>query len=283
MIPAYAIRFRWFALIVLLMVGSVPAVRAEGSIERLLDVSGLRHTLEQLPTVILTTLDAPQPDIDILPQIRVAMKDAARQAFGVGALLSTARNHLQSSLSEPQLISAIAFFETPLGRRLTRLERELADPSVAGVFESYVRDLATRPPGHPRLKLIEAYDAATGSSEAVMAVMESTALAVALGLNASQPRQAQLPSQDLRRRIREALPEIETQARLHVMASVLFTYRGLDDADFASYVRFLEAPEGAGYARASAQLFQRIMTESMGRLMQALPMAIERVRGSARI
>lgn len=283
MIPAYAKRLRWFALLVVLMVVSVPVVRAEESIERLLDVSGLRHTLEQLPDVIVAALDAPQPDVDIPLQIRVALKDAARQAFATQTLLSAAREHLQSRLNEQQVASAIAFFQSPLGRKLTRLERELADPSVAQTFESYVRGLADRPPAYARLKLIGAYDAATGSSEAVMAVMESTALAVALGLNASQPKQAQLPSQDLRHRIREALPEIEAQARVHVMASLLFTYRGLDDAEFASYVRFLEAPAGAGYARASAQLFQRVMTESMGRLMQGLPGAIERARGSVRI
>jgi len=283
MFPAYAFRFRWLAFIVLLMAGAAPAVRAEGSIERLLDVSGLRHTLEQLPGLIVTTLDVPQPDVDIPPQIRVAMKDATRQAFGSGALLATARDHLQASLSEPQIAAAIAFFETPLGRKLVRLERELADPAAAGAFEAYVVGLASRPPGRERVRLIEAYDAATGSSDAVMAVMESTALSVALALNASQSRQTQSSPQDLRRRIREALPDIEAQARLHVLASVLYTYRGLDDADFARYVRFLEAPAGTGYARASARLFQRVMTESMGRLMQALPMAIERARGSARI
>lgn len=283
MTSVYAYRVRWFALLFALLVGAASNVRAEGSVERLMDVSGLRHSLEQLPAVILTTLDAHEPDMEMPAQIRVAMKDAARQAFRADVLLATAKDHLERSLDAQHMASAIAFYETPLGRQLTALERDLADPSTAGVFDTYARELAARPPSHARMKLIEAYDAATGSSEAVLAVMESTALAVALGLNAAQPRQAQLSSQDLKRRIREALPQVETQARLHVMASVLFTYRRLGDAEFAEYVRFLEAPSGATYARASAQVFQRIMTEAMGRLMQALPAALERARGSARI
>ncbi len=283
MVPAYAFRFRWMALLAVLLVGMGANVRAEGTIDRLMDVSGLRHTLEQLPAVVLVAFDAPRPDIEMSAQVRVAMKDAARQAFRTDILLATARDHLERSLNKEQTASAIAFYETPLGRQLTQLEREMADPSLSGAFDSYVQELAKRPPTHARMKLIEAYDAATGSSEAVLAVMESTALAVALGLNASQPRQAQLPSQDLQRRMREARPEIEAQARLHVMASVLYTYRRLGDAEFGDYVRFLEAPAGVGYARASAQVFQRIMTEAVGRLMQALPMALERARGSARI
>ena len=108
------------------------------------------------------------------------MKDAARQAFRTDAILSAAKDRLEHSLDAQQIASAIAFYETPLGRRLTALERDLDDPAVAGAFESYALELRAHPPTH----------AATGSSEAVLAVMESTALAVALGLNASQPRHA---------------------------------------------------------------------------------------------
>lgn len=264
----------------LLVLGGAQAAHA-ATVDRLMDVSGMRHALAQLPGVVGASFDSPQA-ADMPPALRSAMRDAAGQAFRAQDLAAVVRDRLARDLSERQVADAVAFYETLLGRRIIEMEMKASEPAALPQFEAYARELQQRPAPEARRRLIEAYDAATGSTDAAVAIMESTALAVALAFNAVQPRQAQVSAQDLQRKLKEAGPQLQSQARAYVAASLLYTYRALGDRELGDYVRFLQTPSGAAHARASAQAFRHVITEAMARFAQSLPKAVERSRGAAR-
>jgi len=261
------------------MILGAAAAAAVASIDRLLEASGTRHSLAQLPATIVSAMDAPQPGVDMPYDMRVALKDAATQAFQAEHMIGVVRSRMASDLSERQIADVMTWLVAPLGKRITDLEKESSDPSAMQGIENYARELQKRPPAPARVALAQELDAATGSTEIAAALMESIALATALGLNAAQPRQSQLPAEILQLDIKKAMPQFRQQAEGIVLVSVLYTYRSLSDTELTQYVRFMQTPSGAAYARSGAAATREALTQATGRFMLAIPKAMERSRG----
>jgi len=260
-----------------MILGTATATAA--SIDRLLEASGMRHSLSQLPTTMVAAMDAPQPGVDIPYDMRLALKDAATEAFQAEHMIGIVRSRMARDLSERQVGDVMAWLVAPLGKRITDLEKESSDPSAMQGIENYARALQKVPPAPARVALAQELNAATGSTEVAAALMESIALATALGLNAAQPRQSQVPTEILQRDIKKAMPQFRQQAESIVLVSILYTYRSLSDAELTQYVRFMQMPSGVAYARSGAAATREALTQATGRFMLAIPKAMERSRG----
>ena len=275
-------RARTLAAFLALLSTWIAGTCSAASIDRLMDASGMRHALLQIPATIALSMDAPQPGVEMPQYVRVALKDAATQAFRAEQIIAAVRSRLARDLSEREIADVLAWLDTPLGKRISHLEMKASDPSAMSRIENYERELQRRPPPKSRRVLVQDLNVAIRATETGLALMEAIAFASALGLNAAQPRQAQIPAELLRRKIREALPELQAQAEATVAASLFYTYRPLPDRELAAYLGFLQSESGFAYSRSSAEAIREALTHATGLFMAAIPKALQRAQGSGR-
>jgi len=252
------------------------------SVDQLMDASGIRHALNHVAASISASMDTPQPGMNLPEDIRRGLKDAAAEAFRPAPMIDTVRTKLGRDLNSQQIADTMRWLDAPLGRRITALENKAAEPAAMRGLEAYAKELQSRPPSQLRRRLVQDLNAATGSVEIVTSMIEATALAVALGMNAGQPKQAQIPPALLQEKLRAALPDMRAQAESILTLSALYTYRGLPDAELSDYLRFLQSSSGAAYSRATATAVQEAMTQAIGRFMVTIPKSLERTRGGTR-
>jgi hypothetical protein len=265
-----------------MMFGTALAAAAV-SIDRLLEASGTRHAIAQIPATIAASLDTPQPGVDLPHDVRLALKDAAAQAYQAEQLIKVVRDRMGRDLSEGQVGDVMTWVATALGKRIVELEKQSSDPSAMRSIEAYARDLQRSPPPAARVALARELNAASGSAEVAAALVESMTLATALGLNAAQPRQSQVPNELLEQDIKNALPQMRQQAEGIVLVSILYTYRSLSDAELSQYLRFMQTPSGAAYARSGAAAMREALAQATGRFMLAIPKAMARSRGKGQV
>ncbi len=276
----------WFALLralplVLAMLLCVAAAHAASPhaarIDRLMEASGINHSIGQVLPGILGGLDETRQPMPA--QVRAALRDAAMQSFRSAPMLETFRARL-GTLSAAQVDDALRWLDTPLGRRITALENAAAEPGAAAKIEAYVQSLQTKPAPAGRVRLIEDLNRATGAQDVMNDIMEAILLGSALGVNAAQPRERQVPAEALRKQIKSGMPEVQRQTEQFVMSSMLYTYRPLADSDIETYIRFARSPSGAAYQRIGTAGLRDALLAAVARFMNAIPKAMERSKGA---
>jgi hypothetical protein len=248
-------------------------------IARLLDASGIAHTVRQLLPSMAMGIDDPGQKIPA--NVRVALREAVGQAFQPNPMIERVRTSMGASLTTRQLDDTLAWLDSPLGRRITALENESADPAVLPKLRAYARELEKRPLPQRRVELIREMDAATGASEVNVLTTEAGILAVALGMNAAQPAQQQMPAETLRQRVKATMPQLRQQLTGLVALGMSYTYRSLSDQEVESYLKFLKSPSGMAYSKAAVAGMTEAVMEANGRFMQLIPKAIVKHKGTA--
>jgi hypothetical protein len=273
---------RLLGALVLVLAAGFSAACAGASIDRVMEASGMRHALMQVAPTILQSLDTPQPGAEIPPYLRAALKEAAAQAFKSDRIIDGVRAQLTRELGEREIREVLSWLETPFGKRITELEMRAADPAALARIESYARELQRRAPAKSRRLLIQDLNVATRSTETGLALMEAIVYASALGVNAAQSKQTQVPAEHLQREIRKALPGMRAEAEAQVTATLFYTYRTLTDRELGAYLAFLQSESGFAYARAGSDAIRDALTQAISLYMTAIPPALQRAQASGR-
>ena len=247
-------------------------------VARLLDAAGIAHTVRQvLPSM---TMSFDDPGQQIPTNVRVALREAAGQAFQPKPMIERVRTSMGAAMTARQLDDTLTWLDAPLGRRITALENEAAEPSVLPKVQAYASELEKKPLSPRRVELIREMDAATGASEVNILMTEAGILAVALGMNAAQPVQQQMPPDTLRQRVKATMPQLRQQLTELVTLGMSYTYRSLSDQELESYLKFLKSPSGTAYSKAAVGGMTEAMMEANGRFMQLIPKSIARHKGT---
>jgi hypothetical protein len=240
--------------------------------DRLMEVSGMAHSIRQIQPTMTGSFDRPQQDIP--DNVRLALREAAWLAFQPNPIIEQVRARLGAMLTGPHLDKTLAWLESPVGRRITDMENAAGEPAAASQVESYGRELEKRPPTKRRTDLITQLMAATGSTEFSATMLETAFLATALGINAAQPVQQRSPIEMVRQRIASVLPKLQKDNERDLAVSMHYAYRTLPDRELESYLKFLKSASGAAYTKDTLKAVREAMNDAMSRYMQAIPRAL---------
>jgi len=204
-----------------------------------------------------------QVDAAIVP----ALAEAALEAFRPDVLEADIVGDIQQRLSIEDMNAALAFLDTPAGRRVTRAEEQTSTRTPAEL-EQYVRELQQKSPRDARLSLVQELIAASYIEDLTVRGMQAIALGVALGMDSTQPRERRIGRANLERQVKKALPEeeIKQDLRLSLPVGYLYTYRDIDDADLRAYLRFLTSASGKRYTEQMTEAFMGALVRASVRL-----------------
>jgi hypothetical protein len=250
---------------------------AAGKIDRLIEVSGIAYAARQLPPSIASGFDDPQAGLG--DDVRAALREAAILSFRPDPIIEKTRKALTAALNARQLDDSLAWFDSPLGRRITDLENSASEPASNDRIIAYAKMLKEKPAAKHRAELIAKINEATQSGEINAMIWENTYLASALGINAAQPEENRMPAEAVRRRVKSTAPELRKESDENLTLTMLYTYQSLTDKELEAYLKFLKSSGGAAYSKASATGMREAMLEQMARFMQAIPKAIANQKG----
>lgn len=217
--------------------------RAEArALDDLLHRSGLKIQLESLTAGIRTQFlraHRRQSGADRLTIDRIVV-----ERFAAETLYSKIRLEFQRSLEPAPLEKALAWYESPLGKRITG--QELAALVAAGGPEA-VADLERNRPSSRRLELIERLEAGGGASETTVDVTVAIVRSLTVAFQPGLPAVAGLSRAQLDKQIAQARNRTLEDMRRLCLVSMLLAYRGLSDDELAQYVQFVESDAGQWY------------------------------------
>lgn len=236
------------ALTCLLVLGSAPALAQDTNVvaQRLVKSSGLTVQLRGFSDQFAKQFGQQRGK---LPDGIVAeLSSAAREAFRADVLEADIVDGVSKKMKLDDMNQAIAWLETPVGRRVTVAEEE-ASTEGEEAMRKYVESQGGKKPSDARQKLIADLIATTPGVDHSARKIEAIGLGVALGIDSTQPSQNRIGLKRLQERLKAAMPaeKIKQQIRDVLPGIMAYTYRDVSDADLAEYVKFLGSPLGKRY------------------------------------
>jgi hypothetical protein len=242
-----------FALVCLLLAFLCPATASAGErpplVDEVLELSGLREKMAQLPSLVygqLRSQPAP-PDTPTGEAVVQALKDA----FRGDRLYEALADRVARRFDPARGATVAAILRTDLSRRMAALEVDASRPEMLSTMMAYAaRIMITDRPAPARVDLVRRLDIAMGATSLTLAVDVATRQGVTRVVDVVlPPAQRRNPAATSDGSLRSLSPDANASARMATEVALLFTYRTVSDEDLTRYVAFTESEDGQWLAR----------------------------------
>lgn len=215
-----------------------PSAATTAAVDEFLDLSGLKVQLAAISAGIRVQFLGTGGGLSA-QDLMVIDRIAARH-FSAEMLYARMRLELERSVDAVRLEGALAWYRSPLGRRITR--DEMAAIASAG------EEVSIPWPSDARVELIQRLDATGGAAETAVDVTLAIVRSLTRALEPFRPAHLRQTPDQLEALIARVRSEALTPIRIACLQNMLFAYRDLDDAELGEYVRFMESAAGQWYA-----------------------------------
>ena len=211
-------------------------------VEEALRLSDLKTDLAAIRTRLLGYLDADQPETSQW------IAGSLKTVYAPAAYLKVITQALLDRYDADAMTHVLAWYRSPLGRKITRLEAAAQASRRRADRTRYLAGLEERQPSDYRLVLIFSIDEAAHTSAATTGALTTSMDGWALGI---EQLAGERETQEIRQ-TEAALGKFRAKSRDDVADDVLreliYIYRDATDADLRAYVEFLESEAGTWFS-----------------------------------
>lgn len=215
-----------------------PSATTTAGVDELLDLSGVRVQLAAISVGIRVQLLRMQSGLSD-QDLAVIDRIAARH-FSAEMLHARVRLELERSVDARRLEGALAWYRSPLGRRITRDETA----AIASAGE----EVSIPWPSDARIALVQRLDETGAAAETAVDVTLAIVRSLTRALEPFRPAHLRQTLGQIEARLAGVRAEALAPIRIACLQNMLFAYRDLDDAELGEYVRFMESAAGRWYA-----------------------------------
>lgn len=197
------------------------------------------------------------------------LRKAVATAYSASSLRPVLRAELAKTLTRGEIAAALAWLDSPTGRKLTSLEEKASTPEAQGRLQaaSHGNAPAVAP---ARARILHELITATRADEVGASLLIETAAGVTEGAALFTPGDPSAAVAAARSELEARRSEVV--AAMHEQSFVAFAlvYAPASDAELAALLAFARSPAGAHYHAASARAFESTLTQAAKRLGGAL-------------
>jgi hypothetical protein len=207
-------------------------------VETLLKVSGISAQLGRLSDGLVAEIVGLSGRGNSASDERGEMGALARKAFQPGRFTQAAKQSLLKHYDASAYDRYIALMSDPLVVRFTDME---GLPINGEAFSSYMKELQAKPFAVDRIKLIEAIDEASRTSEFRIKIITTIAETVSIASLGACPTKERVA--EIKGALSKAKDSIKQQGEASSRIALAYTYRNATEAELTSYLKTMR--EGA--------------------------------------
>ena len=227
---------------------------------QLMKMSGLEEQLNQIKEHVFTNLNEEKETVP--EDLYEAITQAMAEAYEGKKMQEIVSARLSANLNIEEMRGILNWLQSGLGRKITGLEEDASTPEAFEAMQTYTRQLQTSPPTPQRLELSQRLDHATNATTMAVDIILLTAYGVAAALDTIMPEDQRTDLDMLREEIESQRQELTPFIQQMTIASFLFTYRTLGDAEIERYIAFCESDLGKRYNLVVGAAFMNAMLEA---------------------
>ena len=225
-----------------------PARAADNTLERVLELSGVKLLCEQTAPLLQRGMQAEQ-------------QKALGQAFAAAPLCRDLAAKVATQVKREQLDAALKLLDSPLARHFTAAERAVGKD---GGLPAYRQQLQERPPLGKRLELVQRLDKAAHTTE--LATLLRYEVGKTQALLVLRARGGDLDEKSLAEQTAAQLPPLRESSAKGIEAFMLYAYRQTPSEQLAEYAALYEQAPLRAVLEASAQALPEVFAARRAKL-----------------
>jgi hypothetical protein len=259
--------FRTLPLYGLFLIAPLSAAQADnvGRLQRLLSLSGIADIVTTFPEQIHRQLHRPDTVAD--SDTVAAVEQRLRSAYSSMDMMAVLNDYVASRLSSNQLDSILAWYDSPLGRRLAEAERQAETAAGREGMQAFLTEFDKQPVARERVRLVRRFEEAGRLARINLAVMRALYETEFVAVNALRPSQARLDGEHLQAQMQQQFYDVRELIlpglAVNMMAISYYTLRSFNNSEISSYIAFLESGNG----QALLDLYEDVPVYLLGQLV----------------
>ncbi len=225
-----------------------PARAADNTLERVLELSGVKLLCEQTAPLLQRGMQAEQ-------------QKALGQAFAAAPLCRDLASRVAKQVKREQLDAALKLLDSPLAQHFTAAERAVGKD---GGLPAYRQQLQERPPLGKRLELVQRLDKAAHTTE--LATLLRYEVGKTQALLVLRARGGDLDEKSLAEQTAAQLPPLRESSAKGIEAFMLYAYRQTPSEQLAEYAALYEQAPLRAVLEASAQALPEVFAARRAKL-----------------
>jgi hypothetical protein len=254
-----------------------PQSQHDSLVEAVYVRSGLQEQIEQVPLVIQAGFDQARKEEDSSSKIPdKAIPSIVRQigqAFSPDVLKKTIVEEMERELTNQDLVAALNWLDSPIGRKFSKLEKAASTPEAHIEIQEFANQLKDSPPSQERMEVLQKLDSLVKASETSAEILLNTQVAFAVTNSWSLPQENQIPLDEISAELESIRPQIDALVKSQTLLYFLYTYRNVDISELEEYVKFSGSTAGSRYHISALAGLKKALFDGV----LALGMSIERM------
>ncbi len=251
------------ALCLLLLLSSL--AQAATSMEQLLRLGGLERQLAEFPEQVSAGISAGINSQSQSGPVKELPGIVSKALVDVD-LFGTISKRMESQFSNAEVEKLMLWYRSELAREITELEVQASSPETQERIAAQLNSLLANSAYVARAKRM---DELLKVTDYTLVIAEVSQLAIIDGMLASNPEA--LASRDaIVAQLSEQLKQLRPQIEQGTIASLSYTYQSLNDAQFDSYLEFLNRPDTEKFNTALQDEMTRVMRTTFDMLGKKL-------------
>jgi hypothetical protein len=267
-------RILLLALLLFCLGGITPAEQQppppDAAVDALIQRSGLDAQLVHFEAAMQRGItDAHASQQQVAPEDLRRMRRAVASAYAPSSLRAALRAEIAGRLTSAEIAAALAWLDSPTGRKLTALEEKAASPDAQQRLESAARG-GIPPLGDERTRTLTRLIQATRADDVAVSVLIETAIGLNQGLAPQGAGSSEATLAALRRELESERAQLVAELHQQTFAAFAVVYADATDAELAALLSFARSPAGARYHDVTSRAFASTLAQAARRLGGAL-------------
>ncbi|MEW6672079.1 MAG: DUF2059 domain-containing protein [Thermodesulfobacteriota bacterium] len=224
-------------------------------VQELMNKSGIRKQVRQIPQDIRAGIQQEQ-GLKQNPEMGIADIDAAiESAFNPKRIEALLYSDIGKNLSTEEIQKVLYWLDSPLGKKLTRLEEEAASPAANQEMTQALQQMNNDSGVPERLKLLQRIEKALLATEIAVDTILNIQIAIISAISAMSPAPNPPNFEQITEMVHKNRLQVQEVICPQVISGFFYTYRDVSNEDLQTYIAFIESPTGRKYHQVIMKAF----------------------------
>jgi len=251
---------------------------SEQLVRTLMQKSGLKKQIEQIPQLMQAELDRQQEDSsNISKEDFNRFSRIMKSAFDPKTIHAAVQKHILLNMAENDMKEVLSWLDSPLGTKITKLEE---DASTAEAFEEIHAigpKLLNDNKDTSRMNKYNRLDKAMNATQSTVNTVMNIQLAMITAMSSAMESDIRPSFEDAQELIKKIQPQIQAEMRREIQIQFSYTYRLLTDYEIDRYIRFAETESGQRYHQVTTRAINNTLVQAARNIGSRLGMRINRM------
>jgi hypothetical protein len=232
---------------------------SDESINKLLDLSGLTMQVDQFPGLIKAGMEQVKQQGTPIPDAEYSlMVKSVDESILPSEILEEIRASLKKSIGEQEAKKLLAWYESDLGKEITRAEEKASKPEA---YQEMMQSAQSLLENSERVKFADRLDVLLGATDMTMSIQEYSGIAVYSAIMTAMQPGKLVNIEPFKAQMDAASAQTRAAVKQMVTISFVFSYQNIETEHLRKYEYFLKD--------ATTMKFNRSIMDSMNKGLES--------------